>query len=213
MLPYRLLNEEVQRRLGKHHSARIVLYSIDYNAIKSRYWDRMAEIPQLLASEIDKLLSFGPDCWMLANNTLHKGFDTIASHVASVSFFHAVTLTRDELVRRGVQSVPLLGTKFTMEDHFFAGPLRAAALNVIIPDEAERADIQSIQSRLSRGETSSSFRPAFSTILGRYEQAGCEAVVTACTEIPLVVDQTSTQMVVTNPLVLQCRSCVEFALR
>ncbi|WP_394438134.1 aspartate/glutamate racemase family protein [Sphingobium naphthae] len=86
-LPYRMINQEVQRRLGGHHSARILLYSIDYHDIKSRYWDRWAEIPPLLKSEIDQLLSFRPDCWMLANNTLHKAYDAVAEELPHCRFF------------------------------------------------------------------------------------------------------------------------------
>ncbi|MFT4014567.1 MAG: amino acid racemase [Paracoccus sp. (in: a-proteobacteria)] len=212
MLPYRRMNADVRRRLGGHHSARIVPYSIDYHEIKSRYWDRWSEIPALLEPEIARLLSFGPDFWMLANNTLHKAYDAIAADVAPVPFFHAVTLTRDHLVDRGLRSVLLLGTRFMMEDGLFARPLEAAGVTVTIPDAAERDLIQSIQSRLSKGETAPEFRAAFSALLERYERAGCEAVVTACTEPPLVIDQTITGMTVVDPLVLQCTSCVDFAL-
>ncbi|WP_394438132.1 hypothetical protein ACGGKE_11950 [Sphingobium naphthae] len=73
-------------------------------------------------------------------------------------FFHAVTLTRDHLIREAVGSVLLLGTKFTMEDDFFAGPLAAAGIRVIVPDASEREEIQAIQSRLARGEMEESFR-------------------------------------------------------
>lgn len=212
MLPYRLMNEEVQSRLGGHHSARIVLYSIEYHEIKSRYWDRWDEVPALLKSEIDTLLSFGPDCWMLANNTLHKAYDVIAAEVADAPFFHGVRLTRDHLVGQGIRSALLLGTKFTMEDDFFATPLEAAGIDVVIPDEGERDRIQAIQSRLSKGETDPAFQSDFAAILARYHQAGCEAVVTACTELPLVIDQGSTAMTVIDPLVLQCQACVDFAL-
>lgn len=211
-LPYRLINQAVQDRLGGYHSARIVLYSLDYHAIKSRYWDRWPEIPALLRPEIERLLSFAPDCWMLANNTLHKAYDTIRPQLAPVPFFHAVTLTRDHLVRRGIGSVLLLGTRFTMEDDYFAGPLAAAGIAVTVPDAGERDRIQSIQSRLSRGETDPGFRRDFADILDRYERSGCAAVVTACTEIPLVVDQGSTGMIVVDPLVLQCAACTDFAL-
>ncbi|MBC7883240.1 MAG: amino acid racemase [Anaerolineae bacterium] len=211
-LPYRMLNEEVQRRLGGHHSARIILYSIDYQEIKSRYYDRWAEIPSLLKREIDTLLSFGPDCWMIANNTLHKAYDVIKDDVSDIPFFHAVTLTRDHLVDQRIRTALLLGTRFTMEDGFFDGPLTSAGIEVVIPEKGERDHIQEMQSRLSRGEMNPSFRSDFAAILGRYEQAGCEAVVTACTEIPLVVDQRSTTMIVVDPLVLQCNACVDFAL-
>lgn len=212
MLPYQMLNEDVQRRLGGHHSARILLYSLNYHAIKSRYWDRWDEIPPLLKAEIETLLSWQPDCWMLANNTLHKAYDAIAHEIADVPFFHGVHLTRDHLVERGIGTALLLGTRFTMEDGFFAAPLEAAGVRIIVPDEGERAEVQAMQSRLSKGENDPVFREAFRRLLARYEKAGCEAVITACTELPLAIDGRSTPMEVVDPLVLQCRACVDFAL-
>lgn len=213
MLPYRLLNEELQARLGGHHSARVLLYSIDYHAIKSCYPDGWDEIPGLLKREIETLLLFRPDCWMLANNTLHKAYDRIADELdASVPFFHAVRLVRDHLVERSLGRVLLLGTKFTMEDSFYAAPLEAAGIRVEVPDLADRERVQAIQTRLARGEIDENFAPAFADLLARHEAAGCEAVVTACTELPLAITQQLTGMAVIDPLILQCRACVDFAL-
>jgi aspartate racemase len=213
MLPYRLLNEAVQRRLGGHHSARVLLYSIDYHAIKSRYHDGWAEIPSLLEREIETLLSLRPDCWMLANNTLHRAYDMIAPDLASsIPFFHAVSLVRDHLVSMVVGRVLLLGTRFTMEDGFFARPLEAAGIRVDVPSEVDREQVQAIQTRLARGEADENFAPYFADLLARHAATGCEAVVTACTELPLVITQGLTSMRVIDPLVLQCDACVNFAL-
>jgi len=213
ILPYRLLNQAVQQRLGGHHSARIILYSIDYHDIKSRYGSGWDEIPALLRQEAETLLSFRPDCWMIANNTLHKAYDQIAPALASnAPFFHAVHLVRDHLVERGLRRVLLLGTKFTMEDGFYAAPLEAAGSRVEIPAPEDRDMVQAIQSRLAKGETDEAFAPSFKALMARHEAAGCEAVVTACTELPLVINQSLTPMAVIDPLVLQCKACVDFAL-
>lgn len=212
-LPYRLLNMDVQQRLGGHHSARIALYSIDYHDIKSRYGEGWAEIPALLRREAEILLSFRPECWMIANNTLHHAYDQIADTLPStIPFFHAVHLVRDHLVARGLRRVLLLGTLFTMENGFYAAPLEAAGIQVDIPTKEDRQRVQAIQSRLAKGEMDESFASTFRALLARHEAAGCEAVVTACTELPLVINQSLTSMAVIDPLVLQCRACVDFAL-
>lgn len=213
LLPYRMLNAEVQRRLGGFHSARILLYSIDYHAIKSRYGARFGEVPPLLKAEAEALLSRRPDGWMIANNTLHKAYDIIAPALdAGIPFFHAVHLTRDHLVARGLRRVLLTGTRFTMEDGFFAAGLAAAGIDVVVPGEADRAAIQAIQTRLAAGETDPAFAPVFAGILARAAADGCDAVVTACTELPLVVHAGLTTMAVVDPLALQCAAAVEFAL-
>ncbi len=213
ILPYRLLNTQVQRRLGGFHSARILLSSIDYHAIKSRYGARFAEVPPLLKAEAEALLARRPDCWMIANNTLHKAYDRIAGELdPTIPFFHAVHLTRDHLVARGLRRVLLTGTRFTMEDGFFADGLAAAGIEVAVPEEADRERIQAIQTRLAAGETDTAFAPVFADILARAADAGCTAVVTACTELPLVVHAGLTSLAVVDPLELQCTACLDFAL-
>jgi aspartate racemase len=122
ILPYRLLNQEVHRRLGGNHSARIALYSIDYHEIRSGYSGDWGKVPDLLLGEIKTLLSFKPDCWMIANNTLHKVYGQIRHELpADPPMFHAVELVRDDLLARGARKVLLLGTRFTMEDDYYAG--------------------------------------------------------------------------------------------
>ncbi|WP_225205601.1 aspartate/glutamate racemase family protein [Novosphingobium huizhouense] len=213
MLPYRLLNEEVERRCGAHHSARIALYSIDYHAIRTAYSHDWSVIPGLLRREIETLLAFGPDCWMIANNTLHKIYDTIApdfTHAPPMA--HAIRLVRDDLVARGARRVLLLGTRFTMEDGYYADPLRAAGLEVEVPVEADRATIGAIQTRLANGENDPAFTAWFATLIADHAARGCEAVILGCTELPLAIRAASSALPLVDPLVLQCRACVDLAL-
>lgn len=214
MLPYRLLNEEVQRRLGDLHSARIALYSIDYHAIRSCYSRDWNNIPDLLEQEIGVLLSFRPDCWMIANNTLHKIYDIIAGRLAAAPpMFHAIRLVRDHLLARGVTKVLLLGTRFTMEDGYYADPLRAAGIDVAIPVGADRVRVGDIQMRLAAGEIEPPFADYFADLIARHAATGCQAVIAGCTELPLVITQDLSAIELVDPLVLQCRACVDFALQ
>jgi aspartate racemase len=213
ILAYRKLNELISSELGGHHSARILLYSIDYHSIKSRYGQAWNEVPALLKTEIARLLAMRPDCWMIANNALHKAFDEIANQVREpVPFFHAVELVREHLIQHNISRAVLLGTRFTMEDGFFAAPLIEAGVTIEVPDARDRERIQEIQTRLASGELSPEFRTYFRSLLARYEGLGFEAVITACTELPLTVDQQLTSMRVIDPLDLQVRACVRFAL-
>lgn len=213
VVPYRMLNEEVQRRLGTHHSARIALYSIDYHEIRSCYSGDWSGIPALLEQEIRTLLSFSPDCWMIANNTLHKIYNQIADRLPSAPpLFHAIELVRDHLVMRGLGKILLLGTRFTMEDGYYAEPLRAAGIEVAIPVEADRGRVQAIQTQLADGIVMEEFRRYFADLLQRHAGDGCEAVVLGCTELPLAITQDGSALAIVDPLALQCRACVEFAL-
>lgn len=214
ILPYRMLNEEVQSRLGTQHSARIVLYSIDYHEIRSRYSGDWSDIPGLLEKEIRTLLSFRPDCWMIANNTLHKIYNQIAGRLPpGPPLFHAIELVRDCITARGFGKVLLLGTRFTMEDGYYAEPLRAAGIEVVVPNEIDREPIQLIQTRLADGAAAEEFRHYFGELLKQQAAQGCEAVVLGCTELPLAITQEIAELEVVDPLALQCRACVDFALQ
>lgn len=212
--PYRMLNEEVARRVGPRHSARVALYSIDYSEIRDCYVGDWNEIPALLLKEIRTLLSFSPDCWMIANNTLHTIYDRIADQLpSSPPMFHAVHLVRDHLVGAGLTTVLLLGTRFTMEDGYYADPLRAVGIDVVIPEERDRERVQAIQTQLADGVVSNDFTGYFVDLLDRHAQAGCEAVILGCTELPLAIPAEVSAIAVIDPLALQCAACVDFALR
>ncbi len=213
ILPYRILNEEVARRQGGTHSARIALYSIDYHAIRSCYSRDPAEIPALLRVEITRLLSFRPDCWMIANNTLHKYLEPWREELpATPPLFHAIDLVREHLVARGSPRTLLLGTRFTMEDGYYRDPLVKAGIEIVIPDEADRARIGEIQMELAEGNTDPAFAAWFAALLARHAGQGCHAVVLGCTELPLAITAAPPGMDLVDPLVLQCRACVDFAL-
>ena len=214
VLPYRLLNEEVQARLGGHHSARIALYSIDYHDIRSCYSGDWGKIPDLLLQEIETLLSFRPDCWMIANNTLHKIYNQIAGALpAGPPMFHAIELVRRHLTERGARKVLLLGTRFTMEDGYYAQPLVRSGIEVEIPAEKDRERVGEIQMRLAEGQVESEFSAYFADLIARHASQGCEAVIAGCTELPLAITQNICPIELVDPLVLQCRACVDFALR
>jgi len=214
VLPYQLLNREVERRLGQHHSARIALYSIDYHDIRSAYSGDWSTIPRLLEREIATLLSFRPDCWMIANNTLHKIYDEIEPSLPPAPpLFHAIRLVRAELLAQGLGRVLLLGTQFTMEDGYYASPLRQAGIAVEIPDDADRKRIGKIQTCLADGQTDPDFTSYFEDLIARHAAEGCQAVVLGCTELPLAITPDRSPIPLIDPLVLQCRACVDFALK
>src|SRR3546814_874556 len=122
---YRLLNEMAQARLGGHHCARLILYNIDYHAIKSRYQGGWDEIPKLLRSELERLCRLKPDCLLICNNTLHKALDHIAETWSpDIPVFHIVDAVGRAARRHGMERVLLLGTRFTMEDGYYAERLQ-----------------------------------------------------------------------------------------
>ncbi len=209
---YRILNQLAQDRLGGFHSASLLLRSIDYHEIKSRYYDRWAEIPALLEREITALARLGPDCLVICNNTLHKAFDGIAAKLAlPIPVFHVVEATGRAAQAGNLRRLLLLGTKFTMEDGFYHRGLEAFGLHVETPGEEDRIEIQRIQSRLARGEMTGEFRSVLAALIEKHADA-VDAVVLACTELPLAVRQEDCRIPVLDPTELQCREAFEFAI-
>ena len=208
---YRILNELAQETLGGFHSARILLHSIDYHDIKSRYPDRMAEIPALLEREIAALVRLGPDCLVICNNTLHKAFDLIAPRLAlTIPAFHIVEAAGRAARALALRRVLLLGTKFTMEDGYYHRGLERFGLAVETPDEDDRARIQHIQSQLARGLMRDEFRAGLAAIVDKHT-ASVDGVVLACTELPLALGQKDCRVPIINPTEVQCREAFAFA--
>jgi aspartate racemase len=207
---YRFLNQLTQEKLGGYHSANVLLYSIDYHEIKTRYASGWDEIPDLLIAALEKLIKFGPDCIIICNNTLHKAFDLIESDIAlSIPVFHIVDVTGEYAKKKKLQNLLMLGTKFTMEDGFFQRKLERYGLTVQIPEPQDRIEIQKMQTELAKGLMENSFRDRFQKVILKHPHV--DAVVLACTEIPLVVKQKDYDIPVLNPGELQCRRAFEFA--
>jgi aspartate racemase len=209
---YTKLNQLYQRKLGGYHSCPFILYNIDYHAIKSRYQAGWNEIPQVLKSEFLKLLELKPDGIILANNTLHKALDLfIEDFPKHIHIFHSIELTKACILQNHWKNILFLGTKFTMEDSFFTKPLQDAGINVQIPNEQEREEIQIIQSSLAKGIVDKQHISYFQTLTDKYEEY--DEIVLGCTELPLVYEHVKAQPNVIDTIDLQCESAINFLLR
>jgi aspartate racemase len=208
---YRILNEFAQEMLGGFHSANLLLRSIDYHEIKSRYYDRWSEIPALLEQEIKAFVALGPDCLVICNNTLHKAFDVIEEELAlPIPVIHIVKATGRAARSKNLRRLLLLGTKYTMEDGFYHRGLEQFGLQVETPAEEDRVKIQHIQSQLARGIMMEEFRSFLATLIQKHSGL-IDAVVLACTELPLAIHQKDSAIPILNPTELQCREAFEVA--
>ncbi len=209
---YNRINQKVLERLGGNHSAEIILRSIDYDEIKSHYadgdWD---EIARLLKDRLMQLAALKPDCLIICNNTLHKAYNMIAGSLAlPVPLFHMVEESIRTTQRQGMKKLLFLGTRFTMEDGFFTDSLRRAGFEADIPEAGDRDLIQSVQTPLSLGQINPAFNAAMKNMLGRYK--GYDGLVLGCTELPLVITATETDIPIINTIDAVCDAAVNFAL-
>jgi aspartate racemase len=184
----RLINEEVQRRLGGVHSADLLVRSYDFAVIEELQergdWTAAGE---LLAADARALEVAGAELIVLCTNTMHLVADAIESAVG-VPFLHLADATARAALGAGVEVVALLGTLYTMEHDFYRRRLESHGLRVTVPEEADRKVVhQVIYDELVRGEIRAESKRAYLRIIDGLLAAGAQGVIAGCTEIELLV--------------------------
>lgn len=185
---YRVLNERVRDRLGGLHSARLLLYSVDFAEIEALQhrgeWDAAGE---LLADAARRLEQAGAQAMVICTNTMHR----VAAHVeaaTTVPLLHIADATARRIHASGLRSVALLGTRFTMEQAFYRERLERSGLRVIVPDAAARERIHAIiYDELCRGVIRDESRAFYRQAMAALVEQGAQGVILGCTEIALLV--------------------------
>ncbi|MHB1427563.1 MAG: aspartate/glutamate racemase family protein [Rhodocyclaceae bacterium] len=211
---YRLINAGVKQRLGGLHSARIILYSVDFHDIEVLQRDgRWDEAGTLLADVGRALQSAGADILVLCTNTMHKVAPAIEAAV-DIPLLHIADPTATAIKQAGLRTVGLLGTRFTMEEDFYRGRLEAQhGLRVLIPEAADRAVVHRvIYEELCLGETQEASRAAYREIIGRLVAQGAEGIILGCTEIGLLVKPEDAPVSLFDTTALHAASTVAMAL-
>ena len=185
---YRLLNESIRQRLGGLHSARLILYSVDFHDIERlQHENRWAEAGALLASAARALQSAHADFLVLCTNTMHKVAPAIEVAV-DIPLLHIADPTAVAVRQAGIRTVGLLGTRFTMEEDFYRGRLAGHGLKVVIPKAADRDVVHRvIYDELCLGVTQEESRAAYRDIMRRLMAQGAEGIILGCTEIGLLI--------------------------
>ncbi len=210
---YQQLNELVKERLGGLHSAKIAMYSVDFDEIEacqsSGNWDRSAEI---LTSAAQGLERAGADLILICTNTMHKVYPQIQAGVG-VPLLHIADATADALERAGVSKVALLGTRYTMCQDFYKSRLIDRGVEVLIP-EAEDVELvdRVIFHELCLGQLKPSSKAEFLRIIEELAQKGAQGVILGCTEIGLLIQQTDTSLPVFDTTLIHAARAVELAL-
>jgi aspartate racemase len=184
---YRVINEEVRRRLGGTHSAELVMYSFDFARVEAMQqagaWDQAAKT---LSEAAVGLEHAGAECLVICTNTMHRLTSDI-ERATEVPIIHIADATAGSVHEAGVHSPLLLGTRYTMESDFYAGRLRDKhAIDVTVPDPDDQVVIHDIiYDELVRGVVSDASRQAYLDIIGR--AGDCDGVIAGCTEIELLI--------------------------
>ncbi|MBB5216950.1 aspartate/glutamate racemase family protein [Parapusillimonas granuli] len=211
---YRGINTGIKQALGGLHSARIVLYSVDFQPIERlQHAGDWPAAGRVLADAARRVEAAGADGLLLCTNTMHKVADEIERAV-SIPFLHIADPTAAALVRDGVERVGLLGTAFTMEQDFYKGRLRDRhGLEVMVPgDEGRKAVHEIIYQELCQGSIRAESRQRYLEIIDELARRGAQAVILGCTEIGLLVKQGDTAVPLYDTTQLHVGRAVDFAL-
>jgi len=184
----RIINTEVRRRLGGVHSADLLIRSYDFDDIEALQleseWDRAGV---LLATDAARLEEAGADLIVLATNTMHKVAQQIEAAI-TIPLLHIADATADAVERSGIESVALLGTRYTMEQAFYRGRLEDRGFDVVVPIAADRSFINDVIFReLVQGRVESASKQRFLEIIDDLYAQGANGVLAGCTEIELLV--------------------------
>ena len=209
---YRILNEETARRLGGFHSAPILLQSLDFAPIeelqRAGNWD---EAGAILAASAKRLEGAGAGVIGLATNTMHIVAAQVMDGI-NVPFVHIADPTAEALMAKEFRRVGLLGTRFTMEMPFYKDRLKARGLDVLVPDEEVPALNAIIYDELCHGIVHDVSWQIFVTSIRRLAERGAQAVILGCTEIGMLIDETSCPLPVFDTTALHAKALVAAAL-
>ena len=210
---YQVVNEVVKEKLGGLNSAKVLLYSVNFEEIEKRQvsgdWDECAEILGTAAQNLEKA---GADFIIICTNTMHKVAPQMQEMI-HIPIVHIAEATADELKKKGIKKVALLGTKYTMTQDFYRGKLVEAGLEVMIPDEAGVAMINDvIFNELCLGVLKEESKVAFVKEIEKLASQGAEGVILGCTEIGLLIKQEDVEIPVFDTTLIHATKAAEMAL-
>lgn len=211
---YKAINEGVKAELGGLSSAKICLYSVNFEEIeKLQHQGRWNETALILTQAAKAVEAGGADFLIICTNTMHKVASEIEAEI-SIPILHIADATAKKLVSDGVKKVGLLGTRFTMEQDFYKSRLtNKFEIDVIVPSAESRAIVHNvIYDELCKGIISAESRVKYLNIINELYKSGAEAVILGCTEIALLIQQQHTDIPLYDTTEIHAFEAVQLAL-
>ena len=210
---YKIINQQINQKLGKNHSAKCILYSLNfeeiYNWMMNEEWDKIAK---KLIKTSNRLEASGADCILICADTLHIVADLVEESLG-IPLINICFWTAEESAQDCINKVALLGTKCTVEQDFFKEKLATKSILTLIPNEHERNFINdAIINELGHGIIKAETKAAFIKIINNLKAEGAEGIILGCTEIPLLIKQTDFDIPIYDTTFIHASSAVDFAL-
>ena len=213
-LYYKSINEGIKARLGGLHSAKISLYSVNFEEIeKLQHQGNWDETSVILSNAAKSVEAGGADFLLICTNTMHKVASEIEAEI-SIPILHIADATAERLLTDGVKKVGLLGTRFTMEQDFYKSRLTEKfGIEVLVPNDDDRTVVHDvIYKELCLGEIKPSSKQQYLDIVKRLHEQGAEAVIMGCTEITLLIGQQDTSVPLYDTTAIHAEEAVNWSV-
>lgn len=211
---YQVINETVREQLGGLHSAKIVLFSVDFAEIEEMQvagrWDEAGALLAKAAAAVDRA---GADFLVICTNTMHIVADQIAKAL-TIPILHIADTTAAVMKKANVRTVGLLATKFTMEKDFYRSRIEANGFRVLVPDPDDRLLVHRIiYDELCLGRIEETSRQQYRRVIDRLVAAGAEGIIFGCTEVGLLVGPSDSSVPVFDTTAIHARAAAELAIK
>lgn len=211
---YKIINETVKEKLGGLHSAKCVLYSVDFQEIEecqaNGNWEKSGEILGEAAYNLEKA---GADFIVICTNTMHKVVNQIKEKI-SIPILHIAEMTAEKILEKRLKNIALLGTKYTMEQDFYKSKLIEKGINVIIPDKNDIEIINEvIYDELCLGTINSDSKKKFLEIVDKLRSKGAEGIILGCTEIGLLIKNEDTDVPLFDTAIIHAEQAAIYSIK
>ena len=211
---YKIINETIKKKLGGLHSAKCILYSVDFQEIEecqaNGNWEKSGEILGEAANNLEKA---GADFIVICTNTMHKVVNQIKEKI-SIPILHIAEMTAEKILEKGLKNIALLGTKYTMEQDFYKSKLIEKGINVIIPDKNDIEIINEvIYDELCLGTINSDSKKKFLEIVDKLRNKGAEGIILGCTEIGLLIKNEDTDVPLFDTAIIHAEQAAIYSIK
>ena len=211
---YKIINETVKEKLGGLHSAKCILYSVDFQEIEecqsNGNWEKSGEILGEAANNLEKA---GADFIVICTNTMHKVVNQIKEKI-SIPILHIAEMTAEKILEKELKNIALLGTKYTMEQDFYKSKLIEKGINVIIPDKNDIEIINKvIYDELCLGIINSNSKKKFLEIVDKLRNKGAEGIILGCTEIGLLIKNEDTDVPLFDTAIIHAEQAAIYSIK
>ena len=211
---YKIINETVKEKLGRLHSAKCILYSVDFQEIEecqaNGNWEKSGEILGEAAYNLEKA---GADFIVICTNTMHKVVNQIKEKI-SIPILHIAEMTAEKILEKGLKNIALLGTKYTMEQDFYKSKFIEKGINVIIPDKNDIETINEvIYDELCLGTINFNSKKKFLEIVDKLRSKGAEGIILGCTEIGLLIKNKDTDVPLFDTAIIHAEQAAMYSIK